>query len=68
MRAAPSAEFRWARRRKRLWRALLDEFEAEAPALILYPVREYIAKRRAIRWSHPPLYYMDFRPASLAFT
>ncbi len=54
--------------RKRLWLALLDEFEAEAPALILYPVREFIAKRRAIRWSHPPLYYMDFRPGQLAFS
>jgi peptide/nickel transport system substrate-binding protein len=53
--------------RKRLWLALLDEFEAEAPALILYPVREYFAKRRAIRWSHPPLYYMDFRATNLAF-
>jgi peptide/nickel transport system substrate-binding protein len=54
--------------RRRLWLALLDEFEAEAPALILYPVREYIAKRRAVRWSHPPLYYMDFRPGQIAFT
>jgi peptide/nickel transport system substrate-binding protein len=53
--------------RKRLWLALLDEFEAEAPAVILYPVREYFAKRRAIRWNHPPLYYMDFRPGQLAF-
>jgi peptide/nickel transport system substrate-binding protein len=53
--------------RRRLWRALLDEYEAEAPALILYPVREYIAKRRAIRWAHPPLYYMDFRHGQLAF-
>jgi peptide/nickel transport system substrate-binding protein len=53
--------------RKRLWLALLDEFETEAPALILYPVREYFAKRRAIRWQHPPLYYMDFRASQLAF-
>jgi len=53
--------------RRRLWLALLDEFEAEAPALILYPVREYFAKRRSIRWAHPPLYYMDFRPGQLAF-
>ncbi|WP_439595854.1 ABC transporter substrate-binding protein [Falsiroseomonas sp.] len=54
--------------RKRLWLALLDEFEAEAPALILYPVREYYAKRRAIQWQHPPLYYMDFRASQLRFT
>jgi peptide/nickel transport system substrate-binding protein len=53
--------------RRRLWLALLDEYEAEAPAVILYPVREYFAKRRAIRWSHPPLYYMDFRAGQLAF-
>jgi peptide/nickel transport system substrate-binding protein len=53
--------------RRRLFRALMDEFEAEAPALILYPVREYLAKRRAVRWSHPPLYYMDFRASQLEF-
>lgn len=53
--------------RLRLWRAMLDEFDAEAPALILYPVREYFAKRRAIRWTHPPLYFMDFRPGLLSF-
>jgi peptide/nickel transport system substrate-binding protein len=53
--------------RRRLWFALMDEFEAEAPALILYPIREYIAKRRAVRWQHPPLYYMDFRPGLLRF-
>jgi peptide/nickel transport system substrate-binding protein len=56
-----------AAERRRLWLALLDEYEAEAPALILYPVREYIGKRRAMRWSHPPLYYMDFRATNLAF-
>lgn len=53
--------------RKRLWSALLDEYEAEAPALILYQAREYIAKRRNVRWSHYPLYYMDFRPFNLSF-
>jgi peptide/nickel transport system substrate-binding protein len=53
--------------RKRLWLALLDEYEAEAPAVILYPVREYFAKRRDMRWAHPPLYYMDFRASQLAF-
>jgi peptide/nickel transport system substrate-binding protein len=42
-------------------------FRSEAPAVILYPVREYFAKRRAIQWQHPPLYYMDFRPGQLAF-
>jgi peptide/nickel transport system substrate-binding protein len=54
--------------RQRLWRALLDEYEAEAPALILYPVREYFGKRRSIAWTHPPLYYMDFRASNLAFS
>ncbi len=53
--------------RKRLWLALLDEFEAEAPAMILYPVREYFAKRRSIKWTHYPLYYMDFRSFNLGF-
>jgi peptide/nickel transport system substrate-binding protein len=54
--------------RRRLWLLLLDEFEREAPAMILYPVREFIAKRRAVRWTHYPLYYMDFRSYDLSFT
>ncbi|WP_376097910.1 ABC transporter substrate-binding protein [Roseomonas sp. CCTCC AB2023176] len=54
--------------RKRLWHALLDEFEAEAPALILYPAREIFAKRRAVRFTHYPLYYLDLRPTNLGFT
>lgn len=53
--------------RKRLWRALLDEYEAEAPAMILYPAREVFAKRRAVRFTHYPLYYMDLRPSNLGF-
>src|SRR5262245_1773530 len=53
--------------RRRLWFALLDEYEAEAPAVILYPVREIIGKRRDIRFNHYPLYYMDFRNYNLSF-
>lgn len=53
--------------RKRLWLRLMDEYEAEAPALILYPVREYFAKRRSVKWTHYPLYYMDFRSFNLDF-
>eukprot|EP01037_Dinobryon_pediforme_P016062 gene16062-16234_t len=47
--------------RRRLWLALMDEYEAEAPALILYPIQEVFAKRRDIRFAHYPLYYMDLR-------
>jgi peptide/nickel transport system substrate-binding protein len=54
--------------RRRLWLRLLDEYEAEAPALILYPVREVFGKRRGIRFSHYPLYYLDFRGYNLSFT
>lgn len=53
--------------RRRLWLMLLDEYEAEAPALILYGVREYFAKRRGLRFTHYPLYYMDFRGYNLGF-
>ena len=31
------------------------------------PVCEYFAKRRSIRWTHYPLYYMDFRSDNLSF-
>jgi peptide/nickel transport system substrate-binding protein len=53
--------------RRRLWLRLLDEYEAQAPAVILYPVREVFGKRRNIRFSHYPLYYMDFRDYNLGF-
>jgi peptide/nickel transport system substrate-binding protein len=53
--------------RKRLWLALLDEYEAEAPALILYQVREVFAKRRDIRYTQAPLYYMDLRPDNFGY-
>jgi peptide/nickel transport system substrate-binding protein len=53
--------------RRRLFLALMDEYEAEAPGVILYGVSEVFAKRRAMRWSHYPLYYMDFRAANLSF-
>ena len=53
--------------RRHLWRSLLDEYEAEAPAVILYPVREILGKRRGIRFDHYPLYYMDFRSYNLSF-
>ena len=53
--------------RKRLWLALLDEYEAEAPALILYPVQEVIGKRRSVGFTHYPLYYFDGRAYNLSF-
>jgi peptide/nickel transport system substrate-binding protein len=53
--------------RRRLWLGLLDEYEAEAPAVILYPVREIFGKRRNIRFGHYPLYYLDFRNYNLGF-
>lgn len=54
--------------RRALWLRLLDEYEAEAPAVILYPVREIFGKRRSIRFTHYPLYYLDFRNHNLGFT
>jgi peptide/nickel transport system substrate-binding protein len=53
--------------RRRLWLRLLDEFEAEAPAMILYPVQEVFGKRRDLRFTHYPLYYMDLRSYNLGF-
>lgn len=54
--------------RLRLWNALLDEYEAEAPALILYPVQEVYGKKKNIRFTHYPLYYMDCRPYNLRYS
>jgi peptide/nickel transport system substrate-binding protein len=53
--------------RRQLFHALMDEYEAEAPGVILYGVSEVFAKRRAMRFTHYPLYYMDFRASNLAF-
>jgi peptide/nickel transport system substrate-binding protein len=53
--------------RRRLWLLLMDEFEAEAPAMILYPVQEVIGKRRDLRFTHYPLYFMDLRAYNLGF-
>jgi peptide/nickel transport system substrate-binding protein len=53
--------------RKRLWFALMDAFEAEAPAMILYPVQEVIGKRRDIGFTHYPLYFFDCRSYNLRF-
>jgi peptide/nickel transport system substrate-binding protein len=36
--------------------------------MILYPVQEVIGKRRDIRFTHYPLYFMDLRGYNLAFT
>jgi peptide/nickel transport system substrate-binding protein len=54
--------------RRRLWLALMDEYEAEAPALILYPIQEVFAKRRDIRFTHYPLYYMDLRQKNFGYS
>ncbi len=53
--------------RRMLWHALLDEFEAEAPALILYPVQEVVGKRRDIRFTQDPQFLMDLRPANFGY-
>lgn len=53
--------------RRRLWLKVLDAYEAEAPAILLYPVREVFGKRRDIRFTHYPLYFMDFRSYNLGF-
>ena len=42
-----------------------DWFEAEAPAALLYAPMEYFGKRRAIRFQHYPLYYLDLRSSNL---
>jgi peptide/nickel transport system substrate-binding protein len=36
--------------------------------MILYPVQEVIGKRRDVRFTHYPLYFMDLGGYNLAFT
>lgn len=54
--------------RKRLFQKMLDLFEEDAPATILYAANEIYAKRKSVTFTHYPLYYFDLRPNNLAFT
>lgn len=54
--------------RKRLFQKMLDLFEQDAPATILYAANEIFAKRKTVNWTHYPLYYMDLRPDNLSFS
>lgn len=53
--------------RKRLFQKMLDLFEEEAPATILYAANEIYAKRKAVTFTHYPLYYFDLRPTNFSF-
>lgn len=53
--------------RRRLFQHMLDLFEADAPATILYSANEIYAKRKTVSWTHYPLYYLDLRPSNLSF-
>jgi peptide/nickel transport system substrate-binding protein len=53
--------------RRQLFQHLLDLFEKEAPATILYAANEVYAKRKAIRFTHDPLYYLDLRPYNFSY-
>jgi peptide/nickel transport system substrate-binding protein len=53
--------------RKRLFQKMLDLFEEDAPATILYAANEIYAKRKAVTFTHYPLYYFDLRPTNFGF-
>jgi len=46
---------------------MLDIFEDEAPATILYQPSEAYAIKRSIAWRPTNFYFMDLRPDNLAF-
>ena len=54
-------------RRKALFTQMLDIFEDEAPATILYQPSEAYAIKRSIAWRPTTFYFMDLRPDNLAF-
>jgi peptide/nickel transport system substrate-binding protein len=54
--------------RRHLFQHLLDLFEREAPATILYAANEIYAKRKSVRFTHYPLYYLDLRPYNFSFS
>lgn len=54
-------------RRKELFTKMLDIWEDEAPATILYQPSESHAIKRSIAWRPTTFYFMDLRPDNLAF-
>ena len=54
-------------KRKELFTRMLDIWEDEAPATILYQPSESYAIKRSIAWRPTTFYFMDLRPDNLAF-
>lgn len=54
-------------RRKALFVEMLDIWEDEAPATILYQPSEAYAIKKAIGWRPTTFYFMDLRPDNLSF-
>ncbi|WID95046.1 ABC transporter substrate-binding protein [Bosea vestrisii] len=54
-------------RRKALFAEMLDIWEDEAPATILYQPSEAYAIKKAIAWRPTTFYFMDLRPDNLSF-
>ena len=54
-------------RRKALFTQMLDIWEDEAPATILYQPSEAYAIRKSIAWRPTTFYFMDLRPDNLSF-
>lgn len=53
--------------RRRLFQKMQDILEDEAPLSLLYAVQETFGKRKSLRYTQYPLYYMDLRSPNLAF-
>jgi hypothetical protein len=54
-------------KRKALFTQLLDIWEDEAPATILYQPSEAYAIKKSIAWRPTTFYFMDLRPDNLSF-
>lgn len=54
-------------KRKALFTQMLDAFEDEAPATILYQPSEAYAIKKSIAWRPTTFYFMDLRPDNLSF-
>lgn len=50
-----------------IYQEMLDIFEDEAPATVLYSPIESYGVRQGVRWTPYSAYLMDFRPSNLAF-
>lgn len=53
--------------RKRIFQEILDVFDDEVPAILIYRTPQFFAASKNVRWQATPDFRTDFRPGNLSF-